>query len=358
MNETDKSNPELKLTEVELPLKIEPSIKDVVNHDLFSGVIAVAKADEIVYQSHHGFANIPLKIPNDLDTKFNLGSMNKMFTSIAIAKLVQEEKLSFENTVADVLPDAKIDQSEKIKVHHLLTHTSGLGSFFTPEYMKNKDEYLEIGDLLPIIAKEKLAFSPGERFQYSNSGFEVLGMIIEQLSGMSYFDFVKKSIFLPAGMKNTDSYRRDEQTANIAEGYTRMSMKGPDIKEELRSNKQMMRIKGSAAGGGHSTAKDLLLFSKTLFSYKLLPEKLTKKVLKGKIQLDPKNNNLNYAYGFGAHNYDGLISYGHKGGAPGINTFFGVYQPVNYTLIVLSNYDPPAAERVANKIQSLILNLT
>ncbi|MCK5409772.1 MAG: beta-lactamase family protein, partial [Candidatus Heimdallarchaeota archaeon] len=281
MNESDKSSPELKLTEVELPLKIESSIKEVVNHDLFSGVIVVAKADKIVYQSNHGFANIPLKVPNDLDTKFNLGSMNKMFTSIAVAKLVLEEKLSFENTLSDVLPVAKIDQSDKITVHHLLTHSSGLGSFFTPEYMKNKDKYLEIGDLLPIIAKEKLAFSPGKRFKYSNSGFEVLGMIIEQLSGMSYFDFVKKNVFLPAGMKSTDSYRKDEQTPNMSEGYTRMSRKGPDVKEELHSNKQMMRIRGSAAGGGHSTAKDLLLFSKAIFSYKLLPEELTKKVLKG-----------------------------------------------------------------------------
>ncbi len=357
MNASDKSDPELKFNEVELPLKIESSIMDVVNQDLFSGVIVVAKADKIIYQSNHGFANIPLKTPNDLDTKFNLGSMNKMFTSIAIAKLVLEEKLSFENSVADVLPDASIDQSEKIKIHHLLTHTSGLGSFFTPEYMKNKKKYLTIGDLLPIIEKDTLSFSPGKRFQYSNSGFEVLGMIIEQLSGMSYFDFVKEKIFLHSGMKNTDSYRIDEQISNIAEGYTRMSMKDPDIKEELRSNKQMSRIKGSAAGGGYSSANDLILFSKALFSYKLLSEKLTKFVLKGKIKVSSENENLNYAYGFSSHNYGSLIRYGHNGGAPGINSFFGVYQPVNYSLIVLSNFDPPSAERVANKIHNLIVNL-
>lgn len=357
MNEIIKSNSEQKITEKELPIKIKSSIKDAVNKDLFSGVIAVAKTEEIIYQSSHGFANIPLKIPPNLDTKFNLGSMNKMFTSIAIAKLVQEEKVSFEDTIAAVLPDVTIDQSEKITIHHLLTHTSGLGNFFTPEYMKNKDKYLEIGDLLPIIEKEKLAFSPGERFKYSNSGFEVLGMIIEKISSTSYFDFVREHVFLTIGMKNTDSYRKDEQISNIAEGYTRMPMKGPDVKEELRSNKQMSRIKGSAAGGGYSTVNDLLLFSKALFSYKLLSEKLTKIVFKGKIKMSSENENYNYAYGFGSHNFGSLIRYGHNGGAPGINSFFGVYQPVNYTLIVLSNFDPPAAERVANKIHDLILNI-
>ena len=119
----------------------------------------------------------------------------------------------------------------------------------------------------------------------------------------------------------------------------------------------MARIKGSAAGGGYSTAKDLLLFSKALFSHILLTETLTKMVLTGKIQPNPEVENIRYAYGFGVHNYDSLTRYGHNGGAPGINSFFGVYQPVNYTLIVLSNYDPPAAERVANNIHSLLINL-
>ncbi|MBY9000645.1 MAG: beta-lactamase family protein [Candidatus Heimdallarchaeota archaeon] len=235
MNENKKSNSGPILTEEDIPLQIKSSLKGIVSQDLFSGVIIVAKDDKIIYQSCHGYANIPLELPSDFDTKFNLGSMNKMFTSIAIAKLVQEEKLSFENTIADILPDVTIDQAEKIKIHNLLTHSSGLGSFFTPEYMKNKDKYLDIGDLLPLIEQEKLAFSPGERFQYSNSGFEVLGMIIEKVSGVSYFDFVKKYVYLSAGMKDTDSYRIDEQISNIAEGYTQMSMKGPDIKEELRT---------------------------------------------------------------------------------------------------------------------------
>ncbi|MHA1407427.1 MAG: serine hydrolase domain-containing protein, partial [Candidatus Heimdallarchaeaceae archaeon] len=257
-----------------------------------------------------------------------------------------------------ILTDAKIDQSESIKVKHLLTHTSGLGNFFTPEYMKNKANYLEISDLLPLIEKEKLAFSPGERFQYSNSGFEVLGMIIERISGKSYFDFVKENVFLPAGMTNSDSYRIDEQISNIAEGYTHMSMSNPDVKEKLHSNKQMVRIKGSAAGGGYSTAKDLLLFSKALFSYKLLEETLTKEILTGRIQPNPEKENIHYAYGFSVHKYNKLTRYGHNGGAPGINSFFGVYQPLNYTLIVLSNYDPPAAENVANAINSLLTNST
>ncbi|MHA1828176.1 MAG: serine hydrolase domain-containing protein, partial [Candidatus Heimdallarchaeaceae archaeon] len=278
MNNYSESNSRNKLSKQDLSFKIESALKNIFKQGSFSGVILLARKDEEIYHSCQGYASVPLRQPPNLDTKFNLGSMNKMFTSVAIAQLVQKGKLSFDDTVASILTDAKIDQSESIKVKHLLTHTSGLGNFFTPEYMKNKANYLEISDLLPLIEKEKLAFSPGERFQYSNSGFEVLGMIIERISGKSYFDFVKENVFLPAGMTNSDSYRIDEQISNIAEGYTQMSMNNPDVKEKLHSNKQMARIKGSAAGGGYSTAKDLLLFSKALFSYKLLEETLTKEI--------------------------------------------------------------------------------
>lgn len=335
--------------------QIDSSLEDIVTPEVFSGVIVLAKDYSPVYYSYHGFANRTTELKPNLDTKFNLGSLNKMITSIAIAQLVGSNKLSYDDTVADILPNTKIDRGSQIKVHHLLTHTSGLGILFSKEFMENIDKYYEIRDRLPIIEKEKLAFTPGEGVKYSNSGFEVLGLIVEEISGLSYFDYVRENIYLPAGMKDTDSYSIEERIGNFAEGYTRMSMKGPDVKEELRPNRFLGTLRGSAAGGGYSTANDLIRFSKALFSYKLLSEDLTKHMLKGRVQPNPEQENVKIAYGFGVHVFDHITRYGHTGGAPGINAFFGVYRPVNYTLIVLSNFDPPAAENVAKRINSLLL---
>ncbi len=351
----DDDSTEIK--EENLATAITDSIKRLLEKNLFSGVALVAKDDKTVFQLTRGYSNIDSEIKPNLETKFNLGSMNKMFTSLAIAKLIEECHFSFDTFVAKLLPDIQIDQAGKIKVHHLLTHSSGLGNFFTPEYMKNKDKYVEVKDLLPLIETEKLAFSPGSKFQYSNSGFEVLGNIIESVSEMSYYDFVREKIFLPLGMKDTDSYRLDDEVENLANGYTKhLAMNQPPSKEWVL-NTRMARIKGSAAGGGYSSAQDLLKFSQALFSYKIINKDLTKEVIRGKMQLEPGSDETMYGYGFGVHKFGSLTRYGHNGGAPGINSFFGVYQPINYTVVVLSNYDPPSAERIGNKIHSLITKM-
>ncbi|MCE7741451.1 MAG: beta-lactamase family protein [Candidatus Heimdallarchaeota archaeon] len=344
----------VEVKEEDLASAIGDSIKGLLDKNLFSGVVIVAKENKIVFQLAHGYSNVDSTIQLNLDTKFNLGSMNKMFTSLAIAKHIEEGHFSFDSTVAELLPEAQIDQSEQIKVHHLLTHSSGLGSFFSAEYMKKKDQYVEVKDLLPLIEKEQLSFSPGSSFQYSNSGFEVLGNIIERVSGMTYYDYVRENIFLPLDMNNTDSYRLDDDLENLAIGYTKhLGMNQPPSKEWV-ANTKMARIKGSAAGGGYSSAHDLLTFSQALFSYKILNEDLTKEVLSGKIRLEPGSDDIMYGYGFGIHQFGNITRYGHNGGAPGINSFFGVYLPINYTVIVLSNYDPPSAERIGNKIHSIL----
>ncbi len=345
-------------SEEEMIEAIEEDIRKLVEKNLFSGVLVIAKKGKILYHKCEGYADKSLKTPNDLDTKFNLGSMNKIFTSVAIAKLVQEEKLSFEDTVSKFLPEFNIDQSDKVKVHHLLTHSSGLGNFFNEEYMKNKDKYTEIMDFLKLIEKEKLAFNPGERFQYSNSGFEVLGAIIEKVSGRSYYDYVREEVFLPAGMCDSDSYRIDETVPNMAQGYTKFTSGSMKKSDTWVSNIQVVRNRGSAAGGGYSTANDLLRFSKALFSYKILNEEFTKNVTTGKVQVEPGNSDILYGYGIGEHSFNEIKRYGHNGGAPGINSHYAIYKPIEYTVIVLSNYDPPAAERVGKKVHSYVISLS
>src|SRR4029079_16154267 len=130
-----------------------------------------------------GYADRESKTPNNLETRFRLGSMNKMFTSVSIAQLVQAGKLKYTDTVADVLPDyPNKEVARKITVHQLLTHTSGLGDIFGPEFQRTKDSLHDLKDYLPLFVNQPLRFEPGKDWSYSNAGFIVLGLIIEHVS--------------------------------------------------------------------------------------------------------------------------------------------------------------------------------
>ena len=217
----------------------------------------------------YGLANKDTNTPNKIDTKFNIGSMNKMFTGVAIAQLAERGKLSFNDTVGKLLPDYPNKEVAKVTVHQLLTHTSGMGSYHNEAYFSNLDKMKTVGDPLRLFVNDRLAFEPGTRWQYSNSGYVVLGLIIEKVSGQDYFDYVKQHIFKPAGMVNTDSYEISKSVPNLALGYTRMQFgRGPDPSGPRRQNSRP--AKGSPAGGGYSRVEDMLKFSVALRSERLL----------------------------------------------------------------------------------------
>src|SRR4030095_10641297 len=167
------------------------------------------------FTNAYGLADKKQNIPNRIDTTFNLGSCNKMFTALAIAQLAEKGKLSFDDVVAKHLPDyANKDIAAKVTLHHLLTHTSGLGFYPFTHGSKTPE------GILKFFVDKPLAFEPGARMQYSNAGFVVLGLIIERVSGKNYYDYIRENIYQPAGMSGTDSYSLDEQIANRAIGYT------------------------------------------------------------------------------------------------------------------------------------------
>src|SRR5262249_32005960 len=153
-----------------------------------------------------------------------LGSMNKMFTSVAIAQLVQQGKMSYTDTVAKVLPDyPNQETASKITVHQLLTHTSGLGDFFGPEYAQKKGNLHELKDYLAFFANKPLKFEPGKDWAYSNAGMLVAGLIVERVSGQNYFAYIREHIYQPSGMKNSDSYEKTKPQSNQSVGYTRQN---------------------------------------------------------------------------------------------------------------------------------------
>ena len=171
----------VRLGEAKLLQQLQIELKQRCSQDLFSGVVLIAKNDKPIFQHVCGMANREKKIPNTLETQFNLGSMNKMFTSIAIAQLVSQGRLRYLDTLAQILPDyPNQEAAQKITVEQLVTHASGLGDLFTDEFMQDRLKIDSLNDYLPYFANQPLQFDPGTKRSYSNAGFVVAGLIIRE----------------------------------------------------------------------------------------------------------------------------------------------------------------------------------
>ena len=332
--------------------ELDSYFSSLVAENKLSGVVLVAKDGVTVASKVVGVANKATNAPIDLNTKFNLGSMNKMFTAIAIAQLAQAGKLSFTDTVSKHLPDyPNKEAAEKVTIHHLLTHTSGMGSYWGEKYVAQREKLLNVSAYLPLFASEPLSFAPGEKFQYSNAGFVVLGAILEKVSGEDYYSYVQEHIYRPAGMSDTGFYEPGKESRNLAVGYTKMSSNGQP-QEEIHDNNGLREIKGGPAGGGFSTAPDLVKFQQALFSYKLLDKAHTELVTTGKVDGPPGMGK--YGYGFGDNSMGGKHSVGHNGGFPGVAAELQMFPESGYTAVALMNTDPPAMMPVAKAIRERI----
>jgi len=338
-----------KMSEGEILQDLNNYLEELIIEDEFSGAVLVANQGNLLYKKAYGLASKRYLIPNQTDTKFNLGSMNKMFTGVAVVQLAEKGKLDFQDKVGKHWVDyPNSEVAENVSIHHLLTHTSGLWSYFNQQFVTSaKEQFRQIKDYLPLFVNEPLAFEPGTRWQYSNSGFMLLGGLIERISGQNYFDYVRENIYLPAGMTNTDAYEMDDDSVhNLAMGYTRMTSKaGKRI-----NNIFMHSFKGGPAGGGFSTVEDLLKFDQALRQHDLLSPESLDILLTNKVA-DLQSEHRDYAYGFGDQHEYGTRIVGHGGGFPGINSKLDMYLELGYTVAVMSNYDPNAAERVSARLR-------
>ncbi|MFL6207350.1 MAG: serine hydrolase domain-containing protein [Pyrinomonadaceae bacterium] len=327
------------MSEQEVLQSIEKYLNERVAADEFSGTVLVAKQGQPIWQRAYGLASKEYNVPNRLDTKFNLGSINKLFTQIAIGQLVEQGKLAYDDKLGKYLPDyPNRDAAEKVTIKHLLAMTSGIGDFFGPKYQATpKNNLRTIKDYLPLFAAEPLAFAPGTQNQYSNGGYIVLGAIIEQVTGQDYYEYVRAHIFQPAGMTDTDWYEADQPTPNLASGYTREGAGGPSGSPR-RNNIYTRPAKGSPAGGGYSTAEDMLKLARALASGKLHVPNFRQASAAG----SPNTT------GQPAQTFSGI---GIAGGSLGINAIFEVDPDSGYTVIVMSNYDPPSAEQVGRQLR-------
>jgi D-alanyl-D-alanine carboxypeptidase len=196
-------------------------------------------------------------------------------------------------------------------------------------------------------------FEPGERWHYSNAGFVVLGAIIERVSGQDYFSYVRDHIYQPAEMDETEAYELDQIVPNLAVGYTYEGLPQTAEPRQRRNNLLLQMVKGGPAGGGYSTVQDLFKFGRALRSHVLLSVSSTEVVLTEKVKI-PDSAGLAYGYAFEVGQSHGKRLVGHSGGFPGMSTHFKFSPETGDSVVVLSNYDPPIAEQVAETLWSLL----
>jgi len=343
--------PEGELTGAKLTAWLDEYLDEQVAADRFSGTVLIAKDGQPLYTRAVGMACKRYDVPNKLDTKFNLGSMNKMFTGVAIAQLVQEGRISFDDPISKYLPDyPNQDDARKIKIRHLLTHTSGMGDYWGPLFDTSFWEIKTVPQLAHLFWNQPLEFEPGDHFSYSNGGPVILGLVIEAVSGMSYYDYVAEHIYKPAGMINSGCFEVDTPVKNQAIGYTHLNYDGSVDRDIWHNNYFMHAVKGGPAGGGFSTVEDLLAFDQALRNHRLLNAAYTDTVITGKVDMGPE---MKYAFLFGDENTNGHRIVGHNGGAPGINAQLDMYWDDGWTVAVMSNYDQ-AATRLAEKIKRVL----
>lgn len=308
----------------------------------FSGAALVAKNGKMVFSQAYGMANREQKVANRVDTQFSIGSMNKMFTAVAVLQLVQAGKIKLTEPFGTYLTDyANKDVSLKVTIHQLLTHTGGTGDIFGPNFDTHRSELRTLQDYLRLYEKRGTGFQPGTRWEYSNYGFVLLGAVIEKVSGQTYYDYVQQNVFKPAGMNATDSLPENVTAAERATGYLKEG-DGP-----WKPNTDTLPYRGTSAGGGRSTVEDLLRFANALETHKLLDANYSELLITGKVDTPVGGK---YAYGFEDDSAGEMKCFGHGGGAPGMNGDLKICRQSGYIIAVLANMDPPAARRASEYI--------
>ena len=330
--------------------------------DQFSGAVLVRHGTTTVLRAAWGQADRSLRVANTPETGFQLASLNKMFTAVAVAQLAEAGKLSFSDTVGRALPEyPNTAVRERVTIEQLLTHTSGIGGDpLTSRWERSsKTLFRTIDDYLPEFALEPLSFEPGSRFAYSNAGFELLGRIIEKISGARYDDVLARGVFGPAGMSATRDYDADTITPALATGYTHTRLGDresafPSEAEGWFPNTFLKPVRGGPAGGGYATVDDLARFADALFSGRLVDRSLLQRLVTGRAEVQKTaTGSIRYGDGFFDWRLEGEHYVGHAGRFWGASALLHVFPERGYTLVVLSNVDG-GAEPVARRFRELL----
>lgn len=331
-----------RLSESELVAALKARLDADSASDQFSGAVLLAHHGEIVFAHAYGLADREKRIANTLDTRFRIGSMNKMFTGTAIVQLAQAGKLSLEAPIGAYLTDYPNPDTARVTIAQLLTHTGGTGDIFGPEFDAHRLELRALADYVGLYGGRAPEFEPGTEWAYSNYGFILLGLVVERVSGQSYYDYVHKHIFELAGMTSSGSMPEDQNVPGRSIGYTKN-----EDRQVWERNTDTLPYRGTSAGGGYSTVGDLLRFAIALKGHALLDAEHTELLTTGKVDTPGGGR---YGYGFGELAMDELRCFGHTGGAPGMGGALWACPASGYVLVVLANVDPLAMIRISDFI--------
>lgn len=303
----------------------------------FSGVAYVEENQESFF-FQNGYANKQDKLAFDKHTRFGIASGAKIFTAVAIAKLVEQGQLDFQSKLTDCLSIAFPHFHQDVTIHNLLTHTSGIPDYFDEEEMDDFEELWQTlpmyrvrsgADFLPLFQDKKMMFPPGERFHYNNAAFIVLGLVVEELAGEPFAAFVQKHMFDPAEMTEAGYFAFDKLPANTAIGYIK-------DEDEYRSNIYALPVRGGADGGVYVSASDMARFWDALTQHKLLNAELTEELLKPHVKVDEETS---YGYGIWIKKDAGKIKkYYVVGFDPGVSFHAAYYPESKRKVVVPSNH--------------------
>lgn len=325
-----------RVSHAELERLMAQRLASAVAADRFSGTIMVQRHGRVIHQSAYGLSDRSAGVPVTMDTRFRIGSANKMFTAIGVLQLVERGRIALDAPIGTYLRDyPNAEFARSVTIRQLLTHTGGAGDIFTPEYEARRLEVRTLADYVTLFGNRAPDTSEDGRTAYSNYGYVLLGRIIEVVSGQDYYGYVRNNIFRRAGMNDTGSLPETERIRNRSRGYTWREGR-------LADNADTLPWRGSAAGGGYSTAGDLIRFGNALRSGRLLSMELVNQAT------SPQRPDGWYGFGFWIGGQGPSRNWGHGGGAPGMNAAFRVLPELDAIVVALANLDPLAADNQAN----------
>lgn len=350
LSDTEVSSaPPKAVTAEQLPAAIAEHLAERVAADEFSGAVLVARGGKPIYAEAFGLADRAKGRPVTLDTPINVGSMTKMITGLAVMQLVRAGKIDLDAPLGRYLPELPNETlRERATIRQLLTHRAGVGSYWNAAFQARAGEIDDLDALIETFIDEPLLFEPGAGHEYSNGGPVLLGKVIEAVTGQSYYDYVEKKIYRPAGMRHSGHFKKSDDTAGFARGYHRSSPDAP------REDTQAMRpLMGSPAGSSYHSANDLLRFIKALTAGKLIDAEGREMLWEPRVR---EYEQSQYGFLWGNQFVDGVRSVGHNGGGPGVSADFRHFPELDTTVIVLSNYGRaagPVSSWIAGTISAM-----
>lgn len=319
----------------------------------FGGMALVVQRDQVLLEQAAGYALRWAKLPIQRDTRFQLASTSKLFTVVAIGQLVEQGLVSLDDSITTFLTEhGQRPGWAEVTVGHLLTHTSGFGSFWGPSFDAQRLSMVTVQDHFKLFEQTPLAFAPGSRFDYSNVGYILLGAIIERVAAQDYFAYVQQHVFDPAGMRDSVYFEADEDTPNLAVGYTYRRLGDDPARGAARTHTHLKPFRGNPAGDGVSTAPDMVRFAQALMGGQLLRRATFDqfRVPLHAMASPPGVPSIQIGHGFMVIEGDRATAVGHTGGHAGTSTSVWMDSTSGLISVLLANVDRQQVGPVARRM--------